>query len=317
MPVRRPSILTSFSAALLCLSAVSTVRAQEGLDLGASSFQFLKLSLSPRATAMGGAGVALAANLGEAELNPAAGAFGARDGRSGSAITLGQEYPPQEFGTSASHVSWNLPWDRRRVMLHARYLGFDNIPGFDDDNNATTAYKAHTLKLQAGLAGHDFGFDWGGSAAYARNNIADVSYSAYLANAGLRRDLPMGLSAGASVTNATLWAAQTRETGETVEAPLILQAGLGYTRPLRPGSRVAFAIDARRVADETTVFPVGAEYQFMDALFIRAGYPLGDADNGIALGFGLQWSRFGFNYAYKRHETLSGSHGWTLEIRDL
>jgi len=317
MPVRPIPFFASFSALALCALAASTVRAQEGLDLGASSFQFLKLSLSPRATALGGAGAALAAGVGEAEVNPAAGAFGVKGDQGGSALTVGQEYPPREFGTSASHVSWNLPWDRRRVMLHARYLGFDDIPGFDDDNNATTAYKAHTLKLQAGLAGHDFGFDWGGSAAYARNNIADASYSAYLANAGLRRDLLLGLSAGASVTNLTLWASQTRETGETVEPPLILQAGLGYVRRLSPGSRVAVALDARRVADEDVVFPVGAEYQVFEALFIRAGYPVGDPDNGIALGFGLQWSRFGFNYAYKRHETLSGGHGWTLEIRDL
>jgi hypothetical protein len=313
MPVRPQTftalLTTALSVAVLCFPA--KVRAQEGLDLGASSFQFLKLPLSPRATAMGGAGAALAEGTGEAEINPAAGATG------GGRLTLGQEYPPQEFGTNASHISWNLPWGARSLMLHARYLGFDEIPGWDEDNNASTPYEAHTLKLQAGLAGRNFGFDWGGNAAYARNNIADVSYAALLAGAGVRRGLPMGFSAGASATNVALWADKTRETGETVEPPLILQAGLGYVRPLKPGSRIAVALDARRVAEEDIVFPVGAEYQFMEALLIRAGYPVGDPDNGVALGFGLQWSRFAFNYAYKRHATLSGGHGWTLEIRDL
>lgn len=305
----RPLVTLFLAAAVL--GAAVPARAQDDLSLGASSFQFLKLPLSPRATAMGGAGAALAAGTGEAEINPAAGM-----GRGGT-LTLGQEYPPQEFGTSASHISWGLPWGPRRVMLHARYLGFDKIPGWDDDNNATTPYEAHTLKLQGGLAGRNFGLDWGGSAAYARNNIADATYSALLVNAGVRRDLPWGLSAGASVVNAPLWAGRTEETRETVELPVTWQAGLGYARVLRPGSRVSVALDARLVRDEDAVFPLGAEYVFMDALLVRAGYPLGDRDNSFGAGVGVQWSRFAFNYAYKHHSTLSGAHGWTLEIREL
>jgi hypothetical protein len=321
VPLHRPASLTAtaLNAAAVGLlfagALVAPVLAQEALDLGASSFQFLKLPLSPRATAMGGAGAALAEGAGEAEINPAAAA--SRPG----ALTLGQEYPPQQFGTSASHISWNLPWGPRNVMLHTRYLGFDKIPGWDADNNATTPYEAHTLKLQAGMAGRNLGLDWGGSAAYARNNIASATYSALLVNAGLRKaELPLpiaGFSAGASMMNAALWAAKTKETGETVEPPLIWQAGLGYGRTLRPGSRASVALDVRKVADEDAVYPVGAEYQFMDALFVRAGYPLGDADNSFGLGLGLRWSRFAFNYAYRHHTTLSGGHGWTLEVRDL
>lgn len=318
MTFRRPSLmaplvpLAPLSVVALCaLTMALPAHAQDDLALGASSFQFLKLPLSPRATAMGGAGAGLAAGAGEAEINPAAAA------RRGGTLTLGQEYPPQEFGTNASHIAWSLPWGARRVMVHARYLGFDKIPGWDVDNNATTPYEAHTLKLQGGLAGHDFGFDWGGSAAFARNNIADAMYAALLVNAGLRRDLPYNLSAGASVMNAPLWAGQTEESGETVEPPTTWQLGLGYGRDLRPGSRIAVALDARLTRDEDVVFPVGVEYMLMDALLLRAGYPLGDADNSFGAGVGIQWSRFAFNYAYKHHTTLSGAHGWTLEIRDL
>jgi hypothetical protein len=314
MVFRRFPVALFFTAAcVLCAPA----RAQGGLDLGASSFQFLKLSLSPRANAMGGAGAALAEGAGEAEINPAA---AARAQGQGGSLTLGQEYPPREFGTSASHIAWNLPWGERSIMLHARYLGFDKITGWDGDNNATTPYEAHTLKLQAGLAGSNYGFDWGGSAAYARNNIADATYSALLVNLGVRRvfsKMPAGFSAGGSVMNAALWSGKTKETGEAVELPRILQAGIGYSRIIRPGSRLSIAADARLPGDDDAVFPVGAEYGFMDALYLRAGYPVGDPDNGLGLGVGLKWSRFGFNYAYKGHSALSGGHGWTLEIREL
>ena len=300
-------------AALLLLTAFAARPARAldtGLELGGSSFKFLKLPLSPRAAAMGGAGTGLVEGAGEADLNPAAAA------RGGGVLVLGQEYPPQEFGTTASHLSWSLPWGDRRITLITGYLGYDKIPGWDASNTATTAYDAYTLKLQAGLAGQLWGFAYGVSAAYAQNNIAEATYSAGLVNAGLWRDLGHGVSAGASVMNADFWTASSKPGGEKPVPPTIFQAGLGYARPIRPGMRAAVAVDARKVNDEDLVVPVGAEMLFMDALFVRAGYPLGDPDNGLGLGFGLKWSRFSFNYAYKGHSALSGGHGWTLEIRD-
>lgn len=304
------------ATALVAALSPAVLHAQGDLDLGTSSYQFLKLPLAPRIVAMGGAGAALAEGAGEAEINPAAAA------RAGGALVVGQEYPAAEFGTNASHISWNLPWGARTVAVHARYLGFDDIPGWDADNNATTPYQAHTIKLQAGLAGSRLGFDWGAGAAWARNNIADATYSALLMNAGLRRDLAASgplkdVAAGAAVMNLPLWAGESQSASEPVEPPVILQAGLAYTRALRADTRLAVALDVRRVGDDDAVFPVGAEVTYLEVLSLRAGYPLADPDNGIGLGIGLRWSRFGFHYAYKGHSTLSGGHGWVLEIRDL
>ncbi len=309
-PLSRYSALAAVFASVLC-ALPSAARAQAGMDPEAPGFQFLKLPLSPRAVAMGGAGAALAEGAGEAEVNPAAAA------RTGGSLTLGQEYAPREFGARASHLSWGLPWATRRVTLHARYLGFEDIPGWDDDNNPTTPYGAHTLKLQSGLAGSDFGIDWGASLAYARNNIADASYSAGLANFGARRDLPFGLSAGASATNVAFWSGRSRSALEDAEPAAILRAGLGWTRDLRPGSRLALAVDVMKAGEEDAVLPLGVEYMAFNSLFVRAGYPLADADNRLTLGLGLKWSRFAFNYAYKGHSALSGGHGWTLVIGDL
>jgi hypothetical protein len=135
-------------------------------------------------------------------------------------------------------------------------------------------------------------------------------------NAGLWRELGYGVSVGASMMNADFYTASSKPGGEKPVPPVIFQGGVGYARALRPGMRLATAVDVRKVNDEELVFPVGAELMVMDALFIRAGYPVSDPDNGLGLGFGLKWSRFGFNYAYKGHSELSGGHSWTLEIRD-
>lgn len=304
-------------AALAAALSPAALHAQGDLDLGTSSYQFLKLPLAPRVIAMGGAGAALAEGPGEAEINPAAAA------RAEGSLIVGQEYPAAEFGTRASHISWNLPWGTRRVALHARYLGFDDIPGWDADNNATTPYQAHTIKLQAALAGTHMGFEWGAGAAWARNNVADATYSALLVNGGLRREFPAtgllkGVSVGASAMNVPFWAGESQSASEPVEPPVILQAGLAWVRALRADTRLALALDARRAGnDDDVVFPVGAEVTYLEVLSLRAGYPLGDPDNGIGLGVGLRWSRFGFHYAYKGHSTLSGGHGWTLEIGNL
>jgi hypothetical protein len=304
---RFPAALFAVAFCALPLAA----RAQASLDPEAPGFQFLKLTLAPRSVAMGGAGAALAEGAGEAEVNPASAA------RVPGSLTLGQEYAPREFGARASHLSWGLPWASRRILLHARYLGFDEIPGWDADNNATTPYDAHTLKLQAGMAGGNFGIDWGGSLAYARNNVADASYSAALLNVGARRALPWGLAAGAAATNVAFWSGRSRSAMENAEPAATLRGGIAWTRDLRPGSSVSLAADAVKTGEEDVVLPVGVEYKVFDALFLRAGWPVADPDNRLTLGVGLKWSRFAFQYAYKGHSALSGGHGWTLEIGDL
>jgi hypothetical protein len=325
----RPGLTALLCLPCLLLAAVSASALETDLQLGQSSFKFLKSPLSPRSTALGGSGAALGDGVGEAEVNPAAPA------RSGAALVLGQEYPPQQFGTTGSHISWSLPWGPRRIVLHTRYLGFEKIPGWDDDNNSTTAYGAYTLKLQGGLAGNNLGFGWGAGLAFAQNSVAEATYGAALVNAGLQRAFRgglSGLSAGASVMNADLWTGSNKPAGEPVSAPLTLQGGLAYTRALKTGSglghmlgtsvRLSAAADARKVNDEDLVFPVGVEAGIGEGLvkdgmlFLRAGYPVADPDNGLTLGLGVQWSRFGFSYAYKGHSTLSGGHGWALEIRD-
>lgn len=299
------------SVVLAAAGLLSLAQAQDGLDLGGPSFAFLRLPLSPRVTALGGAGAAVAEGPADAEVNPAAAM------RDGGVLAVGQEYPSSEFGGNASHIGWSLPWRGHRILLHLRHLGFDPIPGFDDDNNSTTAYDAHTLKLQAGMATTRFGFDWGGSLGYARNHIASATYSAVVANAGVRRDLSGGFSAGASVTHLAVWTGRSMDATESVEPPRTLRAGIGYARTVRPGSDVLVALDARVTGDEDAVFPLGVEYTYANTLTVRAGYPLADPDNRLTLGVGLRWSRFGFQYAYRGHAELSGGHGWMLEIRDL
>ena len=274
---------------------------------GESSFKFLKLSLSPRSMALGGAGAALLDGIGDADLNPASAA------RDSGSLAMGQGYPSQA-SAAGSHVAWNIPWQNRRITLHTRYLGYDDIPGYDGLGRPTAGYGAHTLKLQAGIAGTVFGFAYGVSTAFAQNNIADVDYGTGLLNAGIQRALPWGLSAGLSVINADYWTSSAVD-GSILFPPTSIQAGLAYARSFPGEFRASLALDARTRNDEQLCFPAGIEAAWKETLMLRIGFPFGEPEPSVSGGLGLRWSRFGFNYAYQGHAVMVPGHYWNLEIR--
>ncbi len=297
------------SALVVAILARPGFALQTDRQYGEASFKFLKLSLSPRATALGGAGAALLDGIGDADLNPAAAA------RDSGALALGQGYPFQAFSATGSQIAWNLPWDNRRVTLHARYLGYDDIPGYDASGQPTAAYAAYTLKLQAGLAGNLWGFAYGASLAFAQNNIAaDADYRTGLVNVGLMRSLPFGFALGLAALNADFWTSTAKD-GSLIFPPTTLQAGLAYSRSLPENIRASVALDARTRNDEQIAFPAGLEASWKDLLWVRAGWPFAEPEPALSLGLGLRWSRFGFDYAYQGHAVMAGGHTWALEVR--
>ena len=287
---------------------------------GSTSFGFLKFSLSSRSAGLGGAGAGLVSGIADADLNPAAAA------RDSGGIAFGQTYL-QSASATGSFVSWNIPWDKRRITVQVRYLGYDNIPGYSESNQSTADYGAHTIKMQAGTAGNVLGVDYGASAAFAQNNIDDKTYAAGLLNLGLRRALPYGLSAGLSMMNADFWISKATD-GSAILAPTVFQGGVAYSRAVPGNLQVSAALDAFKPNDDNLSFPAGVEACWQNTLSLRLGYPLGKpkGEAPTTLGVGLQWSRYGFEYSYQGNTVftdllglptylLSPTHIWALEIR--
>jgi len=181
------------------LSALPALALETDRQYGAASFQFLKLPLSPRIVALGGAGVALSDGAGELDLNPAAPASDS------ARLVIGKGFPFSEFRAGSSHITWSIPYHGYRILLNARYLGFDDLEGWDGLDQSTSKYGAHTLKLQGGLAGHWRKLFWGATLNYAENNIAEANYGSGMANAGFRYAVLPGLFAGVSLVNADFW----------------------------------------------------------------------------------------------------------------
>lgn len=245
---------------------------------GESSFDFLKFSLSPRAAALGGSGVALVDGIADADLNPAAAARDSGD------LSLGQGYFPTSQAT-ANYISWNIPWDTQRITVQARYLGYDNIQGYNAVNDSTAAYGSYTLKMQVGTAGFLYGFAYGVSAAFAQQDVADGTYETGLFNLGLWRALPYGFAAGLAVTNADFWASRAQD-GSEIYPPTTIQGGLAYSRQVVDDVRVSATLDARKVNDEDFTFPVGIEANWRNILSLRLGYPISIPSRGWTTAWG-------------------------------
>ncbi|GEM_PF-2032934 len=299
--------------ALAFLVWTPSVRALEfDKQFGEASFKFLKLPLSPRVVALGGAGAALADGAGEIDLNPAAAA--ADSGQ----LVLGKGYPFAEFQSNTSHITWSIPYRGYRILLSARYLGFNDIPGFSSQDATTSDYGAHTLKAQAGAAGTWERLQWGATLSFANNSIANASYSSAMVNLGARYPIvPVlpGLMAGVSAVNADFWTTKAKDANNRDPfPPTALQAGLSYTHAVVADVEASAAVDARTRNDEQMVWPMGLEVSWRKILFARAGYPLGEQEPAPSFGLGLQWSLFRFQYAFQGHETLSPAHYWSLDI---
>lgn len=307
-PLSLPAALAA--AALAVLGVPVSLQALEfDRQFGEASYKFLKLPLSPRVVALGGAGAALADGAGEIDLNPAAPA--ADSGH----LVLGKGYPFAEFQANTSHITWSIPSHGYRILLNARYLGFDDIPGFTHQDQATSAYGAHTLKAQAGAAGTFRRLQWGATLGFANNNIANASYSSAMVNVGARYPVIAGLVAGASVVNADFWSSDAKDKENASPfPPTAVQVGLAYTQAFPAEFIGSVAVDARTRNDEEMVWPMGVEVSWKKTLFARAGFPLGEQEPAPALGLGLQWSLFRFQYAFQGHETLSPAHYWALDI---
>ena len=296
---------------VLALCAVLPAAALEtDRQYGEASFKFLKLPLAPRVVSLAGAGAALANDAGALDLNPAAGASDSGH------LVLGKGYPFSEFQGNSSHITWSIPLaSGYRVLLNARYLGFDDIEGWGERDDSTSAYGAHSMKLQAGLAGSFGKVMWGATVNYAGNGIASANYTTGMINLGLRYELLPGLMAGASAVNADFYDSKAMVAGNPDPfPPTAVQAGLAYTRGFGADWQVSLAADARARNDEDLAWPMGLEVGWRQMLFARAGFPVGEQEPGLAAGLGLRWSLFQFSYAFQSHATLGPGHFWSLDL---
>jgi len=283
-------------------------------DRGSASFQMLKLEFDARVISLAGGGSALPGNTGSAtEVNPASASLDSVK------LVASHGYPFKETGSQVSALTWNLPfWNltSHKFIFHYRYLGFDNIKGYSEEDEPLIGYSAHTYKIQSGMAGVYQKIVWGMLFSFVENNVSYAKYYTAVVDAGIQYHALTGLWVGASFNNGGIWTSKSINPNNPQPfAPSVARAGVAYYAPLIQSIQVIATADAKTRNDEKLHLPVGLELVYREVLSVRAGYPILLEEGYYTFGTGVNIGLFKLDYALKLHESLSPGHFWSLGLK--
>ncbi len=276
---------------------------------GSSSFQILKLDLSPQTIAWSGSGVAHPRSLifSSIDLNPVISLD------THSQIGFSQTYPSTEFKAQVTNLAFSLNHQKKSFFSSIRSLGFYPIEGFDDFGESVTSYQAYALKIQSG-----YGYKWtqklhsGISLSYVLNNIERFFYHTFILDLGFRYQILQTLFIGGSITNADLFVISPQN---DIFSPTTLQVGIFYSYIWSSKFNTDLLFDIQTSTDQKISFPVGISLNLYEWFSFRFGKSILNTSTKSSLGSGLQFSSFNFDYSTQIHNSLSVAHSLSLSFK--
>ncbi len=301
-------------------------------DRGTAGFKGLQMISDARATALGGATVALPGHAGAYRANPASAA--GIDQRT-AAVTV------------TSHVSGVLPggavvlYPTRHGVWTASFNGvsygdFDRLDEFAGEQGTFSAGDAMLHVAWARTL--RYGFSAGISTGFIRSSIDAWTASAMVFGFGVMWTSPGGSFAlGLSGTN--FGSAISEFDGVKDKVPSAWHAG-AMLRPAHFPVPLTLLAEARLPRDDDAALSVGAELNPVELLTFRVGYngliryqnstddhnqtqtklSLDNRESGnwgglgLSAGVGLTWHRYGLDYTYRLASSFGGIHSIMLSL---
>jgi hypothetical protein len=309
----RPGTLLLAVALVLSLVVAGSAKDIHN-DAGTSAFPFLKINVSARAVAMGGAFTGLADDASSLYYNPA--------GLTSSTDMLILGYHNYVADLQSGFVGYVKPLDRDKQQVlgvYASYLNYGELLEADRFGVVTDEFTAGDLLL--GLTySRRVNLHWslGASGKFIYESAHDYSATGLAVDAGVKYTSDRGrYSAGLAVQNLGV---QTSSFGdETDRLPLSVRIG-GAIRPR--GLPVLLAADVVAPIDNDVYLALGAEYLKLNPLFLRLGwnsfgenYRANNSDDdlaGFSGGAGFVFDKFQISYAFSPQADLGDSHRITL-----
>lgn len=302
--------------------------------VGTTAAQFLGIGVGQRATAMGGAFVALGTDVSTLFWNP-----GASSRMNKSQIMF-------------SHTDWLVNTNFNWVGMQLNLDGTNTIGisltqlDYGEDEPVTTVtqpegtgerWGAQDLAIALSYARNlTDRFSIGGSVKYITQKIWNESASAVALDVGLLyitgfKGLRIGMSISNFGTDLTLDGKDLLHpidldpnaigTNKTIPSnlktdawplPLFFRVGLAIDAMKNDMFRVTVAADAIRPNDNTETVNVGGEISYSEIFFVRGGYKSlfrPDSQEGLTLGAGIQYRLFSdtditFDYTYADFGTV-------------
>lgn len=276
----RPYVMLLAAAFLLTPSSSLLHALESGAD-------FLNIGAASRASAMGSAYTAMAADPTAMYYNPAGLALAGREASiTHSAMPLGGAY---EFGAAA------FPLGGLKAGVSYTRMDHGSLDGRSADGSSAGGFSAGDKALGLGLAGRSGAFSLGATVKFLSSDIAGYSASAMAFDLGASHRSPSSpLKLGLAVRNlgSGFKYAQKREA-----LPLAMSAGAAYE--LLPAMNLS-AEFTRMVNERRNSFAIGTEYGLMGGFALRGGFAAASSASQGAMtgGIGFATGAMKLDYSF-------------------
>ncbi len=278
------------------------------LYAGEPGYQFLRVGVTARATALGDAFTVRQGDVSTVLYNPAS--IGLLEQRQASV-----SYMDHLLDIGSGYIGYAQPWADYGVFgSSVVYFNYGSFEGYDIYANKTSSFSAIDWSWNFFYA-NQYADQWtyGINFKYISSTIEDYSSTAIAMDLGMQYIYkPLMIQAGVSMLN--IGQVTKSFIRKKDDLPLSVQAGVSKRLEKAPITVSAHLVDLNRTSsagDMLRRFSISAELNPRDRLFIRAGYNnqrhrelnLDDKDfmsriAGFSAGFGYSYDRYTFDYSF-------------------
>ena len=305
-------MLRTLALTALILAAGRQPAAAINENAGTTGYNFLKIGVGARPSALGGAFVAVSGAIESSAWNPA-GLLGVKERAATVSLTR------YLVDTQAGFLSAVFPGGQRVWGLSLNYFTYGDMARTDGDGQVLGSFGATDLAAYLTVAQRLWKnrLTVGLNLKAVYSSIDEYSSDAYMVDVGLLVPGPLkGMKLGASLSN--LGAVRSGYTENFTDSlPVLLRFGLAH-RPAHTPLPMLLLADFNVPNDSDPYLAFGVELRVAGGLYLRPGYSTqqtgleGDDPLGLSAGAGLVMQRYRLDYAFNSYPDLDDVHRISL-----
>ncbi|NNF07907.1 MAG: PorV/PorQ family protein [Candidatus Eisenbacteria bacterium] len=315
-------LILALTLALLIPGGVYAPNGAESAEffekVGTYDGQFLKMPIGARATAMGGAFVAVADDATSVFWNPAGIAR-----LQGTTLSVNHLNWVADVNLTQGTYVFSLGFLPGMLAFNARSLYMDDLKRttvFRPDGDGTffdAGYSAFGLTYARSLTDK---FSVGVTGSVVHAGLDDLSSNVLSFDVGTLYDTGFrSLKIGMSIQNMGAGELSYVEDTQAAKLPILFRVGASINVLNSLEHRVVTSAEFSHPPDNAERLNWGGEYRFKDFFFLRGGMNFGYDAEGVTGGVGVQFptsisAETRFDYSYTDLSDLAGAHRFSLEI---
>jgi len=314
MKLHKNILLSAVLIVVLLLPGLSLAD-ENNSNVGTRSFNFLKIQIGARPTAMGGAFTGVADDESSLYYNPAG-----ITGLEGKRFIAG--YHNNIFDMQSGFMGYIHPLaEDKKVAVYVSYLNYGEFIRTDDNGVTDGTFGGSDILFAASYAMRAKpNMSIGGTIKIIYEKLDAYSATGFAIDLGAKYSFDYGrTNVGVMVQNLGSQLGSYVEDGETNPLPLYIKAG-GSQR--LKGLPVLIAGDIVLPTDNDPYFALGTEWLNLKPLYLRLGwssfgenYKTGAGNDdfaGFSIGFGVDYKKAQISYTISPEADLGTSHRVTF-----